>query len=181
MPSKKLPQNFICQQWLHQHVWSIIINSEDEMQRSCWSRQHSTNIPQITWFFSSPGTTFHIQHIIPPTRFSTNFESHHDNPIAKSLEITQRFFSNNQLNFFCHEVLEPIIANRLYYITESNNLFSSSQAGFGKGRSCEDQILLIAQAIDVFQQWPMHALFWHYWTSVRRMTLFGIRNSSSAW
>ena len=36
--------------------------------------------------------------------------------------------------------------------TESNNLFSNSQAGFGKGRSCEDQILLIAQAIDVFQQ-----------------------------
>ena len=90
-------------------------------------------------------------------------------------------FSNNQRNFFCHEVLEPIIANQLYYITESNNLFSSSQAGFGKGRSCEDQILLIAQAIDVFQQWPMHAQFWHYWTSVRRMTLFGIRNSSSAW
>lgn len=65
--------------------------------------------------------------------------------------------------------------------TESNNLFSNSQAGFGKGRSCEDQILLIAQAIDVFQQWPMHAQFWHYWTSVRHMTLFGIRNSSSAW
>ena len=35
--------------------------------------------------------------------------------------------------------LERIIADRLYYIAETNNMFSRLQAGFCKVRSCEDQ------------------------------------------
>ena len=38
------------------------------------------------------------------------------------------------------KVLEHILADRLYYIAETNNLFSRFQAGFRKGRSCKDQI-----------------------------------------
>ena len=51
------------------------------------------------------------------------------------------------------KLLECIIADRLYYIAETNNMFSRFQAGFRKGRSCEDQIIRIVQAIeDGFQQ-----------------------------
>ena len=54
------------------------------------------------------------------------------------------------------KLLERIIADRLYYIAETNNMFSQFQAGFRKGRSCEDQITRIVQAIeDGFQQCPM--------------------------
>ena len=54
------------------------------------------------------------------------------------------------------KLLECIIANRLYYIAETNNMFSRFQAGFRKGWSCEDQITRIVQAIeDGFQQRPM--------------------------
>ena len=49
------------------------------------------------------------------------------------------------------KLLERILANRLYYIAETNNMFSRF-----KGRSCEDQITRIVQAIeDGFQQRPM--------------------------
>ena len=52
------------------------------------------------------------------------------------------------------KLLERIIADRLYYIAETN-MFSRFQAGFRKGRSCEDQITRIVQAIeDGFQQRP---------------------------
>ena len=48
------------------------------------------------------------------------------------------------------------ITNRLNYIAKSNNLFSLFQAGFCKGRSCEDQKLWIVQAIeDGSQQQPL--------------------------
>ena len=41
----------------------------------------------------------------------------------------------------------------LYYIAETNNMFSRFQASFCKGWSCEDQITQIVQAIeDGFQQ-----------------------------
>ena len=51
------------------------------------------------------------------------------------------------------KLLEHIIADRLYCIAETNNIFSRFQAGFRKGRSCEDQITQIVQAIkDGFQQ-----------------------------
>ena len=36
------------------------------------------------------------------------------------------------------KLLERILADRLYYIAETNNMFSRFQAGFCKGRSCED-------------------------------------------
>ena len=54
------------------------------------------------------------------------------------------------------KLLERILANRLYYIVKTNNLFSQFQASFGKGRSCQDQITQIVQAIKGgFQQRPM--------------------------
>ena len=54
------------------------------------------------------------------------------------------------------KLLERILADRLYYIAETNNMFSRFQADFRKGRSCEDQITRIVQAIeDGFQQRSM--------------------------
>ena len=54
------------------------------------------------------------------------------------------------------ELLERIIADRLYNIAETSNMFSQFQAGFHKGRGCEDHIIQIVQAIeDGFQQHPM--------------------------
>ena len=54
------------------------------------------------------------------------------------------------------KLLERIPANCLYYIAETNNMSSWFQAGFHKGRSCEDQITQTAQAIeDGLQQRPM--------------------------
>ena len=45
---------------------------------------------------------------------------------------------------------------RLYYTTETSNLFSRFEAGFCKGRGYEDQITRIVQAIeDGFQQFLM--------------------------
>ena len=46
------------------------------------------------------------------------------------------------------KLLEHILADCLYYIAETNNMFSRFQAGFRKGRSCEDQITRIVQAIE---------------------------------
>jgi len=46
------------------------------------------------------------------------------------------------------EALERIIAERLYHLGEVNGWFSPLQAGFRKGRSCEDQVLKIVQAIE---------------------------------
>ena len=46
------------------------------------------------------------------------------------------------------KLLERMIAERLYFMAESGDWFSSLQAGFRAGRSCEDQILRITQAID---------------------------------
>ena len=53
------------------------------------------------------------------------------------------------------KLLERILTDCLYYIAQTN-MFSRLQAGFRKGRSCEDQITWIVQAIkDGFQQCPM--------------------------
>ena len=53
------------------------------------------------------------------------------------------------------KLLERIIADRLSHIAESLNLLDPQQAGFRKGRSCEDQIIRITQAIeDGFQMKP---------------------------
>ena len=66
------------------------------------------------------------------------------------------FFSPISLTSYVAKLLEGILADRLHYIAETNNLFSRFQAGFRKGRSCEDQITRIVQAIeDGFQQRPM--------------------------
>ena len=54
------------------------------------------------------------------------------------------------------KLLERILADRLYYIAETNNLLSRLQASFRKGQSCEDHITRIDQVIeDGFQQRPM--------------------------
>ena len=56
----------------------------------------------------------------------------------------------------CRQILERILADRLYYTAETNNMFSRFQTGFHKGRSYEDQITHIVQVIDYdFQQRPM--------------------------
>ena len=53
-------------------------------------------------------------------------------------------------------LLERILADLLYYIDETSNMFSRFQAGFRKARSCEDQITRIVREIeDGFQQLPM--------------------------
>lgn len=49
-----------------------------------------------------------------------------------------------------------MVADRLYNIAEKSGLFNHQQAGFRKGRSCEDQILRIVQSIeDGLQNKPM--------------------------
>ena len=54
------------------------------------------------------------------------------------------------------KLLEHILADRLYYIAETNNLFSRLRAGFRKGQSCKDQNTRIVQAKeDDSQQRPM--------------------------
>ena len=54
--------------------------------------------------------------------------------------------------------MERILANRLYHLAETSNMFRKLQAGFRKGRSCEDNITRIIQKIlDGFDQKPrMH-------------------------
>ena len=55
------------------------------------------------------------------------------------------------------KLLERMIADRLIHLAETNNWLSSYQAGFRRGRSCEDQILRMVQAIDDgFQQKKTH-------------------------
>lgn len=55
------------------------------------------------------------------------------------------------------KVIERMLAERLYYLAETNGWFSSLQAGFRRGHSCADQIIRLAQAIeDGFQQRPFH-------------------------
>ena len=54
------------------------------------------------------------------------------------------------------KILERMIADRLYHMAEENGWFSHLQAGFRKGRSCEDQIIRLTQAIeDGLQKDPM--------------------------
>ena len=46
-----------------------------------------------------------------------------------------------------------MIAERLYHLADVNKCFTSLQAGFRKGHSCEDQIIRLSQAIeDGFQR-----------------------------
>ena len=53
------------------------------------------------------------------------------------------------------KVLERMVANRLYHLAETNGWIHPSQAGFRKGRSCEDQITRSVQRIsDGFNSKP---------------------------
>ncbi len=45
------------------------------------------------------------------------------------------------------KTLEKILHNRLYYLAETLDWLCTEQAGFRKNRTCEDQILRIAQPI----------------------------------
>ena len=54
------------------------------------------------------------------------------------------------------KLIERMLVDRLMHMAEANNWLSSYQAGFRRGRSCEDQILRMVQAIDDgFQQKQM--------------------------
>ena len=54
------------------------------------------------------------------------------------------------------KTLERMVANRLYFLAETNGWIHPSQAGFRKGRSCEDQITRTVQRIsDGFNSKPM--------------------------
>ena len=46
------------------------------------------------------------------------------------------------------KLMERLVAERIYHIMETGNHFSKLQAGFRRGRSCEDQILKLTQAIE---------------------------------
>ena len=54
------------------------------------------------------------------------------------------------------KILERMINDRLYHLAESHGWFNTQQAGFRKGRGCDDQAARIIQAIeDGFQHKPM--------------------------
>ena len=54
------------------------------------------------------------------------------------------------------KTLEKMIANRLQHLAETKECFDPQQAGFRKGRGCEDQIVRVTQAIENgFQSSPM--------------------------
>ena len=54
------------------------------------------------------------------------------------------------------KLMERMVADRLYHYAESKGLFNHQQAGFRKGRGCEDQIARVIQAIqDGFNSKPM--------------------------
>ena len=54
------------------------------------------------------------------------------------------------------KLLERMINDRLYHLAETRGMFNHQQAGFRKGRGCEDQAARIIQAIeDGFQHKPM--------------------------
>ena len=79
-------------------------------------------------------------------------------PLLKAGKSPSEVSSFHPINLTSHVVklLECIFADRLYFIAETKNMFSRFQAGFCKGRSCEDQITWVVQAIeDTFQQGPM--------------------------
>ena len=55
------------------------------------------------------------------------------------------------------KIMERMLNDRLYHIAESRGWFDDQQAGFRKGRGCDDQIARVIQAIeDGFQRKPMN-------------------------
>ena len=78
-------------------------------------------------------------------------------PILKSGKPASRLdsFRPISLTSCVGKTLERMINNRLYSLAENNGWISNRQAGFRKGRSCEDQILRFTQNIsDGFQESP---------------------------
>ena len=57
-------------------------------------------------------------------------------------------FCTISIIFCVVKLLEKILADRLYFIAVTKNLFNRFQAGFRKGRNCEDRYSRIAQAIE---------------------------------
>jgi len=50
-----------------------------------------------------------------------------------------------------------MVAERFHHFAESNGILNHQQAGFRRGRSCEDQITRVIQAIqDGFNKRPMN-------------------------
>ena len=55
------------------------------------------------------------------------------------------------------KLMERVLANRIYHLAETNNMFSKLQAGFRRGRSCEDNITrLIQKIMDGFDEKKMN-------------------------
>ena len=54
------------------------------------------------------------------------------------------------------KLMEIMVADHLYHFAETNYILNPQQAGFRKGRGCEDQIARVVQAIqDGFHSKPM--------------------------
>ena len=72
-------------------------------------------------------------------------------PLLKAGKSPSKVASFRHISLTSCEVklLKRILADRLYYIAETNNMLSRFQACFPKGRKCEDQITRIVQAIEV--------------------------------
>ena len=56
-------------------------------------------------------------------------------------------FPTHQFYILCYKFLESVLADCLSCITMTKNFFSQLDVGFCEGRSCEDQITQIVQAI----------------------------------
>ena len=65
-----------------------------------------------------------------------------DNPSSKVAS-----FRPVSLTFCIVKTLEGMIAARISYLAETNDWFSDSQAGFRRGRSCEDQVIRMSQSV----------------------------------
>ena len=103
-------------------------------------------LQELLFIFNS---SFSFAHCPRTWRFSTII------PLLKAGKSTGEVasFCPISLTSCVVKLLECILADLLYYIAETNNLFSRFQAGFCKGRNWEDQITQIVQAIeDGFQQ-----------------------------
>ena len=68
------------------------------------------------------------------------------------------------------KLLERMLADRLIHIAETNNMLSSYQAGFRRGRSCKP-------STTGFNKRRHAAQSWSYWISASPLTLYGVKNS----
>ena len=152
-PEKMVRSTACCQEDCHQRaimMWSI-------------SPMQNYRNPSRRW-----RTTVHVAQIISHHHFwrtsdqqpSTNFSgysTYHSEavratpiiPLLKSGKPASdlAYFRPISLTSCMAKVLEWMLAERLYYIGESQGLFSNLQYGLKNGRSCEDQILKLSQAI----------------------------------